>query len=115
MAWPRLCTILPPNRAEGGAMSSVAFIRRHPGLTYYTLVFVISWGGMLCLAGPRGIPGTPAQVASLMPVMLVALFAGPSIASVVCTGWVHGRAGYRDLASRGARWRMGARAYAAAL
>jgi hypothetical protein len=93
----------------------VGFARRHPGLTYYALVFVISWGGILYLVGPVGIPGTPEQVATLMPIVLVALFAGPSIAAVACTGLVRGRAGFRDLVSRGLRWRVGARAYAAAL
>lgn len=91
------------------------FARRHPGLTYYALVFLISWGGILLLAGPRGIPGTPEQVTTLMPIVLVALFAGPSIAGVVCTGLVHGRSGFRDLLSRGIRWRVGVRGYATAL
>jgi len=95
--------------------SLVGNARRHPGLTYFALVFVISWGGILYLAGPRGIPGTPEQVAALMPIVLVALFAGPSIAGVACTGLVHGRVGFRDLVSRGLTWRGGARAYAAAL
>ena len=93
----------------------VGFARRHPGLTYYALVFLISWGGILSLAGPGGIPGTPERVAALMPFALAALFAGPSLAGLACTGLVHGRAGFRDLLSRGLRWRVGARAYTAAL
>ena len=95
--------------------SFAGFARRHPGLTFCALVFVISWGGILALVGPRGIPGTPEQVSMLMPIVLVALFAGPSIAAVACTGLVHGRAGFRDLVSRGLTWRVSARAYAAAL
>lgn len=91
------------------------FARRHPGLTYYTLVFVISWGGILLLVGPGGIPGRPEQVAAMMPIALVALFAGPSLAGLACTALVHGRAGLRDLMARGLRWRVGVRAYAAAL
>ena len=82
----------------------VGFARRHPGLTYYALVFVISWGGILYLAGPRGIPGTPEQVATLMPIVLVALFAGPSIAAVACTGLVHGRAGCSGESLEPSRW-----------
>jgi membrane protease YdiL (CAAX protease family) len=50
-----------------------------------------------------------------MPLVLVALFAGPSIASLVCTALVHGRAGFRDLLARGLRWPVGVRGYAAAL
>src|SRR5438477_7045509 len=116
MTWPRLCAIRSVGPSQGDAMATlVSFARRHPGLTYYSLVFLVSWGGILCLAGPRGIPGTPEQVATLMPIVLIALFAGPSIAGVVCTGWVHGRGGLRDLLSRGLRWRVGARGYATAL
>ena len=92
-----------------------SFARRHPGLTFYALVFVISWGGILLVVGPGGIPGTPEQVATMMPLVLVALFAGPSIAGIVCTALVHGRAGFRGLLTRGLRWRVGVRGYAAAL
>ena len=101
---------------KGGCMAAIErFARRHPALTYYALVFVISWGGFLLLTGPGGIPGRPEQVAKMMPVVLVALFAGPSIAGLACTALVGGRAGLRDLLARGLRWRVGARAYAAAL
>jgi len=94
-------------------MTSVA--RRHPALTYYALVFLISWGGILLLAGPGGIPGRPEQVAKLMPVVLVALFLGPSVASLVCTAWIYGRAGLEDLLARGTRWRVNIRWYALAM
>ena len=39
-----------------------AFIKKHPVLTYYALVFAISWGGILMLVAPGGIPGEPADV-----------------------------------------------------
>lgn len=34
-----------------------SFIKRPPVLTYYTLVFAISWGGILVVAGPGGLNG----------------------------------------------------------
>lgn len=92
-----------------------SFARRHPGLTYYALVFVISWGGILLLVGPGGIPGRPERIAAMIPIALVALFAGPSVAGLACTALVHGRPGLRDLLARGLRWRMGLRGYAAAV
>jgi len=49
----------------------------------YALVFGISWGGILVLVGPGGIPGTGQQVAMLMPIVLLALCAGPSVAGSV--------------------------------
>ncbi|MCB0110396.1 MAG: hypothetical protein KDE53_30960, partial [Caldilineaceae bacterium] len=66
-------------------------IKRHAVLTYYIVVFTISWGGLLILAGPGGVPGTAAQVEALFPFMLLLLFAGPSIAGPLLTMLVDGR------------------------
>src|SRR5215208_6736120 len=94
-----------------------AFIERHPVLSYYALVFAISWGGILLVVGlgPGGILATKEQVGALMPFMLLALFAGPSVAGLVMTGLVYGREGFRNLLTRMTRWRVGARWYAVAL
>jgi membrane protease YdiL (CAAX protease family) len=92
-----------------------AFIEKHPVLTYYALVFAISWGGILMLVAPGGIPGEPEDVARLFPFTLAALFAGPSVAGVVMTALVSGRAGLRELLARLGRWRVGAARWAAAL
>ena len=75
-----------------------AFIRRHPVLTYYALTFAISWGGLLLvIGGPGGIPGTPEQFETLLPFVILALLAGPSVAGILLTGLVSGRAGLREL------------------
>jgi membrane protease YdiL (CAAX protease family) len=89
--------------------------RKHPVLSYYALVFAISWGGILALVAPGGIPGRPEDVARLFPFTLAALFAGPSIAGVAMTALVSGKRGLRDLAARLLRWRVGAAWWAAAL
>src|SRR5215216_1530476 len=88
-----------------------AFIKRHSVLSYYALVFAISWGGILLVVGlgPGGIPATKEQVGALMPFMLLALFAGPSVAGILMTGLVYGREGFRHLLTRMTRWRVGAR------
>lgn len=82
---------------------------------YYCLVFAISWGGILIITLPTGIPGTPDEVARLMPFALLALFAGPSIGGLVMTGITGGKAGLGALTSRLTRWRASLRWYAAAL
>jgi len=94
-----------------------AFVKSHPVLSYYAMVFAISWGGILLVVGlgPGGIPATKEQVGALMPFMLLALFAGPSVAGLVMTGLVYGREGFRHLLTRMTRWRVGARWYALAL
>jgi membrane protease YdiL (CAAX protease family) len=92
-----------------------AFIRGHPLLTYFALAFAISWGGVLIVVGPGGIPGTSEQTKMLFPFVYLAMLAGPSVAGILLTGLVYGRAGLRELLSRLLRWRVGARWYAVAL
>jgi uncharacterized protein len=105
-----------PAGKEDIVRSIKAFIGKHPVLTYYALVFAISWGGILLLiGGPGGIPGSSEQVETMMPLVLVALFAGPSVAGLLTTGLVSGRVGRRELLSRLLQWRVRARWYAAAL
>jgi uncharacterized protein len=89
--------------------------RRHAVLSYYLLVFAISWGGILILVAPGGIPGQPDDVARLFPFTLIALFAGPSVAGIVMTALVRGRSGLRDMGARLLRLRVGAKWWAAAL
>lgn len=91
------------------------FIKRHPVLTYFALTFAISWGGVLIVVGPGGIPGTTAQAETLLPFVVLAMFPGPIIASILLTGLVYGKVGLRELLSRLLRWRVGARWYAVAL
>jgi membrane protease YdiL (CAAX protease family) len=92
-----------------------AFIAKHPLKTYYALAFAISWGGFVLVVGPAGFPGTGSQFDSLMPLVAVAMLAGPSVAGILMTSLVSGRAGLRELLSRLIRWRVAARWYAAAL
>jgi membrane protease YdiL (CAAX protease family) len=93
-----------------------AFIKRHPMLTYFALVFAISWGGVLIVVGPSGIPATnKEQFDTLFPIAILAMVAGPSVAGILLTGLLYGRAGLRAFGSRLLRWRVGARWYAVAL
>jgi len=92
-----------------------AFIKRHPVLTYFALTFAISWGGILMVIGPGGILGTKEVSEGLMPFVYLATLLGPSLAGILLTGLVDGRAGFRELLSRLLRWRVGARWYAVAL
>ena len=97
-------------------MSISVYIKRHPLLNYYTLTFAISWGGiLLVIGGPSGIPGTMEQFETLLPFVILALEAGPSVAGLLLTGLVYGRTGLCEVLSRLLRWRVGARWYAVAL
>jgi len=91
------------------------FIRRYSVQTYYALTIVISWGCMLVVMGPGGVLGTETVAVELLPLVYLATLLGPSVAGLVLTGLVDGRAGFRDLRSRLFRWRAGIRWYAIAL
>jgi membrane protease YdiL (CAAX protease family) len=96
-------------------MTIKAFITRHPVATYYVLTFAISWGGMLAIGGLGGLSDPEWQSDPRLPFLGVAMLAGPSLAGLLMTGLVAGRAGYRALLARLLRWRVGVRWYAVAL
>jgi uncharacterized protein len=92
-----------------------AFIRTHPVLSYYTVVFGISWGGVLMVVGPGGLPGTSEEVGSLMPVVILTCLLGPALGGPLLTGVAYGKPGVREALSRLFVWRRAARWYAVAL
>ena len=91
------------------------FITQHPVLTFYVVTFAISWGGILMAVELGGTPRDPAQLAKMIPVMVVAMLSGPAVASTLSTGIADGRAGYRALVSHLVSWRVGIGWYGAAL
>ncbi len=92
-----------------------AFIKRHPVLTYYALTFAISWGGVLILGAPYGMPTTSEQFAKHWPIVFLPFFFGPSTACLVLIGLIYGKDGFRELLSRLLKWRVDARWYMVAL
>jgi membrane protease YdiL (CAAX protease family) len=91
------------------------FIKRHPVLTYYALVFAISWGGFMLVGGSGVLTGTPWQADPRFQIAVLAMLAGPPIAGILMTVLVSGKEGLRELFSRLLRGRVGARWYAVAL
>ena len=90
-------------------------IREHSILAYFLLTFFISWGGIIVLGAPHGMPTTHEQFQKLWPVVFLPYLLGPILSSFILTGIVDGRAGFRELRSRLLNWRVGARWYAVAL
>jgi membrane protease YdiL (CAAX protease family) len=84
-------------------------------LAFYALTFAISWGSLLIVLGPGGLARSTWQSDPGVMLMGVALLAGPSLASIILTAYIDGRAGLAELRSRLFRWRVGARWYAVAL
>jgi membrane protease YdiL (CAAX protease family) len=92
------------------------FIKKHPVLAYFTLVFAISWGGVLwVIGGPGKIPIPPEETARTFLPVYLATVAGPSLVGILMTGIVGGREGLHDLFSRVIQWRAGVRWYALAI
>ena len=91
------------------------FIKKRSVLTYFALTFAISWGGVLILGAPHGMPTTSEKFEQLYPIVFLPYLLGPVISSLLLTGLIDGKAGFRELLSRLSRWRLDARWYAAAL
>jgi CAAX protease family protein len=90
------------------------FIQRHAVVTYFSLVYLISYGGYLVVVGPKLLAGKAMQATDaflLFPVIVV----GVALVGIILTGITGGRPGLRDLFSRMGRWRVGVRWYAAVL
>ncbi len=126
MAWAPPAPVVPteapgrPVSTEGPPVPTdsgvYGFIKTHPVLSYYAVVFAISWGGVLLLVGgPGAIPGSPQQIDSLIWFVVLTLELGPPVAGLVLTGVVSGRRGYAELFKSLRRWRVDARWYAVAL
>ncbi len=92
-----------------------SWLKSHPVLAYYALVFAISWGGILLVVGPSGIFNSKANPEELTQFIYFAALAGPSVAGVAMTGLLHGKAGLRDLLARVLHWRVNVRWYLVAL
>ncbi len=93
----------------------MSFIRQHPVLSYYVVVFAISWGGILLALGVGGFVGTSATARTQLFVGGPISLLGPTVAGILFTGLIYGRPGLRRLLSELLRWRVGAGWYAFAL
>jgi membrane protease YdiL (CAAX protease family) len=86
-------------------------IKAHPLPIYFILAFALSWGAILISVGPNGFPVTEDQ----LPVLIMAMLLGPSLAAILAAVLASDREGIRGLFSRLLRWRVSPRWYAFAL
>lgn len=91
------------------------FIKNRSVLTYFILTFVISWGGVLILGAPHGMPTTSEQFESLYPIVFLPYLLGPLMSSIILIGLVDGSIGFRTLLSRLLKWRVKIKYYALAI
>jgi len=84
------------------------YIKTHSVLSYFILTYVVSWGGVLILGAPYGMPTTKKQFEKLWPIVFLPYLLGPSISGILLTGFVYGKNGFRELLSRLLSWRLNA-------
>lgn len=96
-------------------MGARAWSKRHPDWAYFVLTFAISWGGLLVLAMPYGMPAKQDSFTKAWPVVFLPYLMGPLLSGLVLTGIVHGAPGYKRLGARLVHWRLAPRYYAVAL
>lgn len=87
------------------------FLKQHAVLTFYAVVFIISWGGFLLAVGPT----TQMAVVDIPPVAILSMVAGPIVGGLLLTGLVYGKAGFGEFGRRLLQWRVGIHWYAVAL
>jgi membrane protease YdiL (CAAX protease family) len=93
----------------------LGFIKRYQVITYFILVFAISWVLIILLAGPGNIPLDPEQSESRLPLLYAMMLLGPGAAGVLLIGLVDGKEGFRNFMTRLFRWRVGIHWYLVAL
>jgi uncharacterized protein len=90
------------------------FVERHPVLSYFVLVYALTWGGVLlivqALAAPANVDMTSRVAIVGLPMLLA-----PPLAGITVTALADGRAGLSAMLSRMTRWRVDTRWYVVAL
>ena len=96
-------------------MKTISTNKSHHLFIYFLLAFAVSWGTILMVVGPGGIPIRMDQSGDVLPFIYMAMLIGPSFAGILLTVIIDGRAGFKNLLSRLFRWRAGIHWYMIAL
>jgi hypothetical protein len=68
--------------------SRAAQTTRSGAPTYFLLAFAISWILVIAVVGFDGFPGTAVDFSVLLPVVVIAMLAGPSVAGLFRRGFI---------------------------
>lgn len=91
-------------------------VKWHSVLLYFLLTFIFSWGSILAITGPKGLPITLDPSTQVWPLLIyLAMLLGPTVAGLLMIGLVDGKTGFHTLLLQLAHWRVGIRWYAVAL
>lgn len=78
-------------------MSANNLLKNNQVLSYFTLTLIISWGTILAIVGPSGLPAASEEAKQAVGSCLLI---GPSMATFIMTAMLEGREGFRQLLSR---------------
>jgi uncharacterized protein len=82
-----------------------SLLQGHPVASFFALTFMISWTAALCVAAPHLLRHEPLPKLTGI-LMFPAMLLGPSLAGIILTRAVDGKAGWHDLGFRICRWRL---------
>ncbi|WP_074406100.1 CPBP family intramembrane glutamic endopeptidase [Aquimarina megaterium] len=84
-------------------------------LIYFALTFLISWTGLVFIMGIDGFTGKKEVPDSQIPLLFLAMCAGPFIAGLLVNYFENGKASFKQLKTRMGKWKVGTRWYVIAL
>lgn len=95
-------------------MKPLAWVKRHPLSAYFVLSYLIPWGGSFAVAGIARLRGDAISTGQYLLVFLMMLL-GPSLAGILLTAFLEGRAGLHHLRARMGKWQVAPQWFAVAM
>lgn len=99
---------------DGDKKTISTLLGRHPVAAFLALAFTISWGGILAVTLPSGIPSSGEPADHLFGLVFGVMLAGPFLSALFLSAVLNGRAGLAGLWRGFAVWRAKPIEYAAA-
>jgi membrane protease YdiL (CAAX protease family) len=93
----------------------VKFIRQHSVISYFILACAISWLCLLPIIGIDGFLGRTTLSDERMPLLFIAMCAGPTISGLLLIYVMDGKSGLKDLGVKLFKWKIKFRFYLIAL
>lgn len=91
------------------------FIKQIPVIFYFTMACAVSWLCLLPIIGIDGFLGKITLAENQMPVLFIAMCAGPSIVGILSIYLIDGKDGFKKMVSKLVKWRVKFRFYIIAL
>ncbi|MBG6129423.1 membrane protease YdiL (CAAX protease family) [Aquimarina sp. EL_43] len=95
--------------------NSLGIRAKHLLLIYFLLTFLISWTGLVFIMGIDGFTGQKEVPDSQIPLLFLAMCAGPFIAGLLVNYFENGKASFKQLITRIGKWKVSTQWYAIAL